>query len=94
MACNSLKGGRETLAKFCSVMNLLPPVTDQAYPKHLNIIYEASSAEAIENMRRKAEKVRDIVLEKNPELADEDENGAVPRAKTIDGTWHKRGLSS
>eukprot|EP00795_Rhopilema_esculentum_P011802 gene11802-2183_t len=94
MACNSRKGGRESLAKFCSVMNLSAPVTDKAYAKHLNIISDAAKAEATENMLQAAKRVRDIILERNPELASEDEDGAVPAAITIDGTWHKRGFSS
>ena len=94
MACNSMKGGRESLAKFCSVMNESAPVTDKAYAKHLNIISDAAKAEATENMLQAAKRVRDIILERNPELASEDEDGAVPAAITIDGTWHKRGFSS
>eukprot|EP00795_Rhopilema_esculentum_P004396 gene4396-20621_t len=75
-------------------MNLSAPVTDKAYAKHLNIISDAAKAEATENMLQAAKRVRDIILERNPELASEDEDGAVPAAITIDGTWHKRGFSS
>ena len=30
-ACNAIKGGRQTLANFCGIMNLPPPVNSNAY---------------------------------------------------------------
>ena len=35
-ACNAIKGGRQTLANFCGIMNLPPPVHGNAYALHLS----------------------------------------------------------
>ena len=58
MACISFKGGRETLAKICSMMNPQPPFTDKAYAKQFKLISNAARNEATENMLQAVETVR------------------------------------
>ena len=92
--CNAMKGGRESLAKFCSVMGLPSPITDKSYTSHLKVIANNIREVAESNMIEMASNSRQKVLQMQPELEKQDEDGAIPVAVTVDGTWHKRGFSS
>ena len=50
LACNSVKGGRQTLANFCGIMNLPPPVTCRAFSNDLKMSSGAAREKANEIM--------------------------------------------
>ena len=94
LACNSLKGGRQTLADFCGIMNLPPPVTFRAFNNDLKKSSGAAGEKANEIMLQASERIRNVIICENPQLEKEDPTSAVPVAVSVDGTWQKRGFSS
>ena len=83
-------GGYEGLATFCSIMNM-PCLTKTAYYKQVDNILEALEDEAKEEMRKAGERLRQHILDENP---DKDENDILDAAVSFDGTWAKRGFTS
>ena len=94
LAVNTLKGGRKSLASFCGMMNMPPPVTNNAYNKHLKISALAAVKEAENLMIDAANRLLNLMLRGDPKIADDDEDNAVPVAVSVDGSWQKRGYSS
>ena len=82
--------GYEGLAAFCSIMNM-PCLTKAAYYKQVENILEALENEANEEMRNAAERLRQHILDENPE---KDEQDILDTAISFDGTWAKRGFTS
>ena len=82
--------GYEGLATFCSIMNM-PCLSKPAYYKQVDNILEALEDEAKEEMRKAGERLRQHILDENP---DKDENNTVDAAVSFDGTWAKRGFTS
>ena len=64
--------GYEGLAAFCSIMNM-PCLTKAAYYKQVENILEALENEANEEMRNAAERLRQHILDENPEKDEQDE---------------------
>ena len=64
--------GYEGLAAFCSIMNM-PCLTKAAYHKQVENILEALENEANEEMRNAAERLRQHILDENPEKDEQDE---------------------
>ena len=83
-------GGYEGLATFCSIMNM-PCLTKTAYYKQVDNILDALEDEAKEEMRKAGERLRQHILDENPE---KDENEILDAAVSFDGTWAKRGFTS
>ena len=77
--------GYEGLAAFCSIMNM-PCLTKAAYYKQVENILEALENEANEEMRNAAERLRQHILDENPE---KDEQDILDTAISFDGTWAK-----
>ena len=82
--------GYEGLAAFCSIMNM-PCLTKAAYYKQVENILEALENEANEEMRNAGERLRQHILDENPE---KDERDILGAAVSFDGTWAKRGFTS
>ena len=82
--------GYEGLATFCSIMNM-PCISKPAYYKQVDNILAAVEDEAEEEMRKAAERLRQCILEENP---DKDENDILDAAVRFDGTWAKKGFTS
>ena len=93
-SCNSLKGGRQVLAKFCGMMNLPPPIAAPSYSRQLELLSSVAKTGAESQMKDAAKRICDIVLRKNPTAGKEDTDGAISVAVSVDGTWQKRGCSS
>ena len=72
----------KALATFCSIMNM-PCLTKTAYYKQVDNILEALEDEAKEEMRKSAERLRQHILDENP---DKDENDILDAAVSFDGT--------
>lgn len=77
--------GYEGLAAFCSIMNM-PCLTKAAYYKQVENILEALENEANEEMRNAGERLRQHILDENPE---KDERDILDAAVSFDGTWAK-----
>ena len=82
--------GYEGLSAFCSIMNM-PCLTKAAYYKQVENILEALENEANEEMRNAGERLRQHILDENPE---KDERDILDAAVSFDGTWAKRGFTS
>ena len=82
--------GYEGLATFFGIMNM-PCLSKPAYYKQLDKILEALEDEAKEDMRKAGERLRQQILEENPEKDLDDTLDAVV---SFDGTWAKRGFTS
>ena len=93
-SCNSLKGGRQVLAKFCGMMNLPPPIAAPSYSRQLKLLSSVAKTGAESQMKDAAKRICDIILRKNPNAGKEDVDGAISVAVSVDGTWQKRGYSS
>ena len=78
LAVNALKGGRQTLASFCCIMNMPPPVTCKAYNIHLKTSAKAVVNEAEELMVDAANRLCKLMLERDPTFVDGDEDNAIP----------------
>ena len=85
-------GGYESLASFCSIMNM-PCLSKPAYYQHVETILDALELEAQEDMRAAGQRLRVHILKETGE-----DNAtcdtAVDAAVTFDGTWAKRGFTS
>ena len=77
--------GYEGLATFCSIMNM-PCLTKTAYYKQVGNALEALEDEAKEEMRKSAERLRQHILDENPQ---KDKNDILDAAVSFDGTWAK-----
>lgn len=83
-------GGYESLVTFCSIMNM-PCISKTAYYQHLDTIVSALEAEAKEEMRQAAQKLRKLILAEN---GSEDDGSVLDVGVSFDGTWAKRGFTS
>ena len=82
--------GYKGLATFCGIMNM-PCLSKPAYYKQVDNILEALEDEAKEDMRKAGERLRQQILEENPEKDLDDTLNAVV---SFDGTWAKQGFTS
>eukprot|EP00795_Rhopilema_esculentum_P003538 gene3538-2023_t len=71
-----------------------PPVTNNAYNKHLKISALAAVEEAENLMIDAGNRLLNLMLRGDPEITDDDEDNAVPVAVSVDGSWQKRGYFS
>ncbi len=92
--CNSMKGGRKLLSGFCAMMNLPLPLASASYGRQLTSTANVASSEAEKQMNDAANCIRQKILSKKPDAVKEDEDGAIPVAVSIDGTWQELGYSS
>ena len=69
----------------------MPCLSKPAYYKQVDNILEALEDEAKEEMRKAGERLRQHILDENP---DKDENNTLDAAVSFDGTWAKRGFTS
>ena len=69
-------------------LNLPEPVTSNAYQQHLVQIEKSATRTTDKIMCEVAERLKD------PNLAKEDVDRAIPCSVTVDGTWQKRGHTS
>ncbi|XP_028412384.1 uncharacterized protein LOC114535204 [Dendronephthya gigantea] len=83
-------GGYESLATFCSIMNM-PCISKTAYYQHLDTILSALEMEAKEEMTEAGQSLRKLVLTEN-EM--EDDGSVLDVGVSFDGTWAKRGFTS
>ena len=92
----SLPFGREGLAKFCSILNLPPPVLLDSYNKISNKLREKSEKLAESSMKESAERLSNITMEKYPEdISIKDDRTVLANVDVrVDGTWQKRGHAS
>ena len=81
-------GGYESLASFCSIMNM-PCISKRAYQKQLETILDVLEQEAKEEMPNAAKEIHESTT--SEELSDD---GVVDTAVSFDGTWAKRGFTS
>ena len=79
VSCHSVSG-YEGLAAFSSIMNM-PCLTKTAYYKQVDNVLEALEDEAKEEMRKSAERLRQHILDENPE---KDENDILAAAVSFD----------
>ena len=82
-------GGYESLASFCSIMNM-PCLTKTAYYQHVETILDALELEALEEMKAAGQRLRKHISEENGIEG----NDAMDAAVSFDGTWAKRGFTS
>ena len=90
IATMSSGGGWSSLQNFCTQMNLPAPISQPAFAAQVKFIESASVTHAEEVMRAAAQCLRDLIFSENPELIDEDSDGALPCSVTVDGTWQRR----
>jgi len=90
LAAREIGCGRERLSKFCSFMNMPPPVAYKSYNSHVEHIFEAARKKCRESMHRARELVKQLELD----CGQGSEDGFINTAVSCDGTWHKRGFSS
>ena len=86
LAARSVGLGHSGLSTFCGLMNIPPPVSDNAYRKHSRALHSASSLIAEKSTKTAARELRELNRQQG-----QDE---VTAAVTYDGTWMKRGFSS
>ncbi|CAB4038257.1 Hypothetical predicted protein, partial [Paramuricea clavata] len=92
-------GGYEALSSFCSVMNM-PCMSKQAYYKQVDVILEAQESEALAELLKAGEKLRNLLDVENDtdssldEDTNEDSNDPLDVTVSFDGTWAKRGFTS
>lgn len=82
--------GYEGLASFCSILNM-PCMSKPAYYKQVEGIMGSLEEEAKEEMKQAGQRLRKLILDENPEQANDD---VLDVAVTFDGTWAKRGFTS
>ena len=87
---------RKDLKRFCSRMNLPPPVLSKPYNRHLKTIEEAAVHEAEEKMNDAAARLIEITRTEEPSKIVKLESGkeVAQVSVTVDGTWQKRGHTS
>lgn len=83
--------GYEGLASFCSIMNM-PCLSKPAYYKQLDNILVALEEEAKEEMKKAGQELRDFIISKENNVADD--GRVIDVAVSFDGTWAKRGFTS
>ena len=74
--------GRNGLASFCGLMNMLPPVVPSSYSVHLANLAEISMEASANNTRAASAHLHSSLEHKPDEVIDV--------AVTCDGTWYKR----
>ncbi|XP_030849798.1 uncharacterized protein LOC100891291 [Strongylocentrotus purpuratus] len=75
---------REALADFCGYM-------DKSYQDHIYRLHLETNEVCETQMKEAGERVREVVLNANPELNSDD---VLDVAVSYDGTWHRRGFVS
>ena len=92
LACPS----RSELQRFCTKMNLPPPLHKEAYNAHIKQIEKELSIEAEKKMNEAAIRLKDITKIKDSNKVKIAANGQeiAEVAGSVDGTWQKRGHSS
>lgn len=83
-------GGYESLASFCSIMNM-PCLTKTAYYQHVETILNALELEAQEEMKAAGQRVQNHISAEN---GVESSDAVMDAAVSFDGTWAKRGFTS
>ncbi|CAB3999381.1 Hypothetical predicted protein [Paramuricea clavata] len=83
-------GGYESLESFCNIMNM-PCMSKTSYYQHLETILNALEAEAREEMKQAAERLRERIIKEN---SCGDKTSVIDAAVSFDGTWAKRGFAS
>ncbi len=63
-ACNTLKGGRQSLEDFCGVMDFPQPLASSSFSRHLKSVSHAGMAEAERQIKLAALRYRKIALAK------------------------------
>ena len=86
LATRNIGVGHQGLAKFACVMNMLPPMNENAYRDHVQAVRDAAERTAKKSMSEAADKLK--------EFYEPDEEGVYNIAVSGDGTWRKRGFSS
>ena len=79
---------------FCAIMSLPPPLAAAFFSRNLKAASGIMVAEAERKMTQAASRVRNLVLARNPDAGENDEDNAISVAISIDGSWQKRGFSS
>lgn len=79
-------GGLHSLERFCGLMSLPPPVTDNSYREHQAAITAAAMKEAMDTCKQAANDLHQLAGKPC------DEN--VDITVTCDGTWSTRGFTS
>lgn len=78
--------GHQGLVKFTCVMNMLPPMNENAYCNRVKALQDASEIVAKESMAKAANDMKELYVPNEEDLYDIAVSGA--------GTWRKRGYSS
>ena len=86
LAMRNIGVGHQGLEKFTCVMNMLPPMNENAYRDHVKAVRDATESVAKESMSKAANDVK--------EFYEPNEEGLYDIAVSGDGTWRKRGFSS
>ena len=79
--------GLSAMERFCSTMNMPPPVNPKAFEHHNKAILRAVKDVAEETMNDAAQEIHN----KSSEV---DEQEVLKTSVSCDGTWQKRGFSS
>ena len=80
--------GLSAMERFCSSMNMPPPVNLKAFEHHNKAILRAIKDVAEETMNDAAQEIHNL------SSAEVDEQEALKTSVSCDGTWQKRGFSS
>ena len=78
--------GHQGLVKFACIMNILPPMNENAYRDHVQAVRDAAECTAKKSMSKAADEVK--------EFYEPDEEGMYNIVVLGNGTWRKRGFSS
>ena len=79
-------GGLHSLEKFCGLMCLPPPITDNSYAEHQAVIAAAAMKVAMESCKEAADELHQLAGKPCDEI--------VNITVTCDGTWATRGFTS
>lgn len=82
--------GYESLASFCSIMNM-PCLSKRAYYHHLKAIVDALELETKQHMKQAAQRLRQRILKENGRKGID---ALVDAVVSFNGTWAKRGFTS
>ena len=85
LAAREIGCGWERLSKFCSFMNMPPPVAYKSYNSHVEHIFEAARKKGRESMHRARELVKQLELD----CGQDSEDGFINTAVSCDGTGTK-----
>ena len=88
--------GQTGLQKFCSTLDLPPPLTPKAYNAVVKEIQSSVEKECEKSLKAASLKLKEFMKATDPKCADLDfEDDIFPVAVSVDGTWQKRyGFSS